>query len=413
MRLDSFFQDLRYVYRTLRRDVGFAAFAILIVSLGIGASSTVFSVVNALLVRPLPFKDPSRLAWVANHDVSGLSGQTTQVQYLIDLRSRAKSLRDVAGYMAFYGVGDNLLSGDGAPERLRGVPVSENFFQVLGVQPQIGRLFTADECKWHGPKAVILGHGLWQRRFDSDPAIVNRKLILNGEPYTVAGVLPATFDFSAVFHPGSHIDLYFPFPLSEETNRWGNTMAIVGRLKPGVSARQAQAEVWVIAAQITQAHPERNSFGGIVTPLAEHVSGRLRLALVVLASAVGVVMLIVCANLSNLLLARTATRQKEIAIRTALGAGRGRLVRQMLTEGVALSVCGAALGAVLAVAGTRLLAGLDAMNIPLLRDVRIDGTALGFTLLAAVLTGVIFGLAPALHAPTTALHDVQIGRASC
>ena len=403
---DSTLQDLRYTFRTLRRDAGFTTFAILIVGLGIGASATVFSVVNALLVRPLPFRDPQQLVWLANHDSSGLSGQTTQVGHLLDLQARNQSFSALGSYMAFYGVGDNLLIGDGEPERLSGVPVSENFFQVLGVQPQIGRLFTADECKWHGPKAVILGHGLWQRRFDSDPAIVNRKLILNGEPYTVAGVLPATFDFSAVFHPGSHIDLYFPFPLSEETNRWGNTMAIVGRLKPGVSARQAQAEVSVIAAQITQAHPERNSFGGIVTPLAEHVSGRLRLALVVLASAVGVVMLIVCANLSNLLLARTATRQKEIAIRTALGAGRGRLVRQMLTEGVALSVCGAALGAVLAVAGTRLLAGLDAMNIPLLRDVRIDGTALGFTLLAAVLTGVIFGLAPALHAPATALHDV-------
>ena len=403
---DSTLQDLRYTFRTLRRDAGFTTFAILIVGLGIGASATVFSVVNALLVRPLPFRDPQQLVWLANHDSSGLSGQTTQVGHLLDMQARNQSFSALGSYMAFYGVGDNLLIGDGEPERLSGVPVSENFFQVLGVQPQIGRLFTADECKWHGPKAVILGHGLWQRRFDSDPAIVNRKLILNGEPYTVAGVLPATFDFSAVFHPGSHIDLYFPFPLSEETNRWGNTMAIVGRLKPGVSARQAQAEVSVIAAQITQAHPERNSFGGIVTPLAEHVSGRLRLALVVLASAVGVVMLIVCANLSNLLLARTATRQKEIAIRTALGAGRGRLVRQMLTEGVALSVCGAALGAVLAVAGTRLLAGLDAMNIPLLRDVRIDGTALGFTLLAAVLTGVIFGLAPALHAPATALHDV-------
>ena len=191
MWLDSLLQDLRYVYRTLRRDVGFAAFAILIVALGIGASSTVFSVVNALLVRPLPFKYPLRLAWVANHDVSGLSGQTTQVQYLIDLRSRAKSLSEVAGYMAFYGVGDNLLSSDGAPERLSGVPVSENFFQVLGVQPQIGRLFTAGECKGHGPKAVILGHGLWSRRFAEDPSIVGRKLVINGEPYEVAGVVPS------------------------------------------------------------------------------------------------------------------------------------------------------------------------------------------------------------------------------
>src|SRR5438477_2059647 len=197
MWFDGLLRDLRYVYRTLRRDVGFAAFAILIVALGIGASSTVFSVVNALLVRPLPFKYPLRLAWVANHDVSGLSGQTTQVQYLIDLRSRAKSLSEVAGYMAFYGVGDNLLSSDGAPERLSGVPVSENFFQVLGIQPQLGRLFTAEECKWHGPKAVLLSHGLWTRRFASDPGIVGSKLTINDEPVTVAGVLPESFDFAS------------------------------------------------------------------------------------------------------------------------------------------------------------------------------------------------------------------------
>src|SRR5215471_1202780 len=385
MRLDSLLQDVRYVYRTLRRDVGFAAFAILIVALGIGASSTVFSVVNALLVRPLPFRDPSRLAWVANHDVAGLSGQTTQVQYLIDLRSRAKSLSEVAGYMAFYGVGDNLLSGDGAPERLNGVPVSENFFQVLGVQPQIGRLFKADECRWHGPKAMLLGHGLWSRRFAEDPSVVGRKLIINGEPYEVAGVLPASFDFSAVFAPGSHMDLYFPFPLTPETNRWGNTMAIVARLKPGVTAGQAQAEMSVLGPQLTQEHRDMNTFEGKVSPLAEHVSGRLRLALTVLASAVGVVMMIVCANLSNLLLARTAARQKEIAIRTALGAERRRLIQQMLTESVALSGCGAVLGAILALGGTRLVSHFDAMNIPLLQNVLTDWTALSFTLLAAVL----------------------------
>jgi predicted permease len=405
MWLDSLLQDLRYVYRTLRRDVGFAAFAILIVALGIGASSTVFSVVNALLVRPLPFQDPARLAWVANHDVSGLSGQTTQVQYLIDLRARSRSLGEVAGYMAFYGVGDNLLSGDGAPERLSGVPVSENFFQVLGVQPQIGRLFTADECKWHGPKAVMLGHGLWSRRFAEDPAIVGRKLVINGEPYEVAGVLPSSFDFSAVFAPGSHMDLYFPFPLTPETNRWGNTMAMIARLKPGVTVGQAQAEMSVLGPQLTQEHRDMNTFEGKVRPLAEHVSGRLRLALTVLACAVGVVMMIVCANLSNLLLARTAARQKEIAIRTALGAERRRLIQQMLTESVALSGCGAVLGAILALGGTRLVSHLDAMNIPLLQNVETDWTALSFTLLAAVLTGIVFGLAPALQAAAGSVHD--------
>lgn len=402
---DSFLKDLRYSFRSLRRDVGFATFAILIVGLGIGASSTLFSVVNALLLRPLPFRDPQRLVWVTNYDVAGLSGQTTQVDHLIDLREQNHSFADMAGYFAFYGVGDNVLGGQ-TPERVSSVPVSCNFFPVLGVEPDLGRQFTPEECKWHGPKAVLLSHGFWERRFASDRSIVGRPLTIDNEPVTVAGVLPASFDFSSVFAPGSHIDLFAPFPLTAETNRWGNTMAIVARLKPGVPVGSAQAEIKILAARITQAHPERNGFEGHVTPLADHVSGRMRLALMVLAGAVGVVMLIVCANLSNLLLARTAARQKEIAIRTALGAGQWRLIRQMLTEGVALSGCGAALGVVLAIVGTRALAHLDAINIPLLQNVRTDGEALAFTLLMAIATGVLFGLAPALQIPATALHDV-------
>jgi predicted permease len=327
------------------------------------------------------------------------------VGHLLDLRELNRSFSDLAGYFAFYGVGDNLLIGQGEPERLSGVPVSENFFQVLGVQPQIGRLFTAAECKWHGPRAVLLSHGLWARRFGSDPAIAGRTLTIDDAPVTVAGVLAASFDLASVFAPGSHFDLYFPFPLSAETNRQGNTMAIIGRLKPGVTIGNAQAELKVLAGQIMRAHPERNDFEGKITPLAEHVSGRIRPALLVLASAVGVVMLIVCANLSNLLLARTATRQKEIAIRTALGAGRGRLIRQMLTEGVALSCCGAILGVILAAGGTRILAHLEAIGIPLLGNVRTDATVLAFCLIAAVLTGVVFGLAPALQVPPNTLHD--------
>jgi len=397
--------DLRYTLRTLGRDAGFTIFAVLIIGLGIGASTTVFSVVNAILLRPLPFRDPQQLAWISNYDTGGLSGATTQVNYLLDLRTQSRSYSDLAAYFAFYGVGDNLLSGQGEPERLSGVPVSDNFFQLLGIQPRIGRLFTAAECKWNGPKAVLLGNGLWVRRFGSDPGIVGRQLTLNNEPYTVIGVLPASFDFAAVFAPGSHFDLYFPFPLSPETNRWGNTLAIIGRLKPGVPVGQAGAELKILAAQMSKAHPERNSFEGHVVPLTEHVSGRLRLALTVLECAVAMVMLIVCANISNLLLARTTARQREIAIRAALGAGRGRLIRQTLTESLTLSCAGALLGVILAAAGTRILTHLDAVSIPLLENVRIDPAALGFTLAAAILTGVIFGIAPALHVPAAFLHD--------
>jgi predicted permease len=399
-------QDLRYTFRTLRRDAAFTTFAVLIIGLGIGASTTLFSVVNTLLLRPLPFRDPGRLAWVTNYKTGGLSGATTQVGTLVDLRGNNQSFSDLAGYFAFYGVGDNVLNGKGEPERLSGVPVSENFFPLLGVGPEIGRLFTPEECKWHGPKVVMISHGLWARRFASDPGIVGRALTLDNEPVTVVGVMPASFDFASIFAPASHIDLYFPFPLSAETNRWGNTMAIIGRLKPGVSAAQAQAEVKILGAQLNAAHlADRNDFEGWVTPLKEHVSGGLRLALIVLSCGVGAVMLIVCANLSNLLLARMAARRKEIAIRTALGAGRARLVRQMLTEGITLSVCGAALGVLLAVAGTRALAHLDSVSIPLLQNVHLDGAALGYTLGMALLTGVIFGLGPAFHAPAGVMHD--------
>jgi predicted permease len=401
---DSLLQDLRYTFRTLCRDAGFTTFAVLIVGLGIAASSTVFNVVNTLLVRALPFRDPARLVWIMNNDTGGLSGQTTQVGHFLDLRERNQSFVELAAYFAFYGVGDQLLTGNGEPERLSGVPVSENFFSMLGVQPMIGRQFTADECKWNGPKAVLLSHGLWVRRFASDPGIAGKKLTLNNAPFTVAGVLPPSFDFASVFAPGSHIDLYFPFPLTAETNRWGNTLAIIGRLKPGISTSRARAEVRTLADQITHDHPERNGFKGKLSPLADHVSGRLRLALLVLAGAVGVVMLIVCANLSNLLLARTTMRQKEIAIRTALGAGRVRLVRQMLTESVLLSCCGSVLGLLLAIGGTRALASLDALSIPLLAGVRTDATALGFTMALAIVTGLLFGIMPALQIPAAGLH---------
>ncbi len=397
----------------MRRNAGFAVFAILIAGLGVGASATVFSVVNTLLLRPLPFEKPSELVWIANRDLPDLSGQTTQVGYLLDLRERTQTLSAVAGYFAFYGVGDNLLSGRGEPERLSGVPVSENFFDVLGVKPLLGRAFNAQESAWNGPKVVMLGYALWERRFNRDPTIVGTSLVINDASHTVVGVLPASFDFATIFAPGSRFDLYFPFPLSPETNRWGNTMAMIGRLKPGATAANAHAEVRVLAQLMRREHPERNGFEGIVKPLSQHVSGNIRPSVLVLAGAVGMVMLIVCANLSNLLLARTAARQKEIAIRMALGAGRKRLLAQMLTEGLVLSSGGAVLGLALAVASTRLLTQLDAVSIPLLRDVRTDVAALVFTVGVTLITGVVFGLAPALQASgadmTGALKDASRG----
>jgi predicted permease len=405
--MDMLTQDLRFTFRTLRRDAAFAVFAILIVGIGIGASCTIFSVVNALLLRPLPFANPSSLVWLVNHPGAqgDMSGQTTQVDYLLDLRQRSRSFSDLAAYFAFYGIGDSDLMGRGEPERLTNIPVTQNFFPLLGVQPLLGRNFTADESSGHGPGAVILTYGLWRNRFACNPAIIGQSINLGGKLSTVVGVLPESFDFGGVFVPGTHVDLFSPFPLIDATNRWGNTLAIVGRLKPGVTLAAAQAETTVLGAEIQKEHPERNYFEGGVSLLSTHVSGRIRPALILLACAISVVMLIVCANLSNLLLARGASRQKEIAVRSALGATKPRLVRQMLTESVVLSSAGAALGLVLAFAGTRTLSHLSGTTIPMLGSVHIDGATLAFTLAAAIFTGLFFGLVPALHVPGPKLHE--------
>ena len=251
----------------------------------------------------------------------------------------------------------------------------------------------------------MLSNAIWQSKFGSDPNIVGRALLFDGAPKTVVGVLPKSFDFSTVFTPGSRVDIFEPFPLTPETNKWGNTLSIVGRMKPGVTLKSAQAEATVLAKLDKEVHKERNDFEPKVYALTQHVSGKLRPALFVLATAVGVVMLIVCANLSNLLLARGATRQKEIAIRATLGAGKLRLIRQLLTESMMLSCCGALVGLLLALVGTRVLTHLTSVSIPLLTDVHIDVSVLAFTVFIALATGTIFGLLPALQVRDVKLHD--------
>src|SRR5580704_3222943 len=401
-RLDTLMQDVRHAFRTLRRDAGSTVFAILIAGIGIGASSTVFSVVNALLLRPLPFRDPGRLVWIPNGE-----NYSTQAEQYSDLRDQNQSFFDLAGWSGFYRSGDKELMGAGEPERLTSVPVTENFFALLGVEPAIGRSFTREECqgRYSAPPAMLLSHSFWRRRFASDPSVVGRKLMLDNEPVIVVGVLPASFDFASVFAPGTPIDTFIPWPLTDKMKPAGNTMAIVGRLKPGSTVEGAQAEFTVLAKELESQHPERNPIHPRLVPLEQHVSGQVRPALVVLMCGVGVVMLIVCANLSHLQMARMGTRQKEMAIRAALGAGRFRLLRQVLSESVTLSFCGAALGLLLALAGTRELAHLTTFNLPLLESVRVDRTTLAFTLLAAVASGVLFGLAPALQVPAYKLRE--------
>ena len=398
-------QDLRYAFRTLRRDIGFTAFAVVIIALGIGASATVFSVASALLLRPLPFTNPERLVWIRNGNDPGLSAQTFQVNPYLSFVRENRSFSEVAAYFAFYGVGDITLSSPTDAIRLSAVPVTQNFFPFLGVRPIIGRGFNAEESAWNGPKAALISHALWERRFASDPGIVGKPIILNGASTIVVGVLPPSFDFGSIFAPGSRIDVFTPFPLTPETNRQGNTLSVIARLKPNVSLAAASAELKVLSPRITSENPNINRFVGSASPLRDHVSGRTRSGLIVLAFAVGVVMLIVCANLSNLLLARATTRQKEMAIRAALGAGRRRLLRQMLTESIVLSSSGAVLGLVLAAIGTRAIAHMDAVSLPLLGNVTVDASALAFTALLAIVAGLAFGMVPALQISETGVHE--------
>jgi predicted permease len=401
--LESVVSDLKYGIRGMCRNPGSTVFAILIVGLGIGGASTVFSVVNALLLRPLPFRDPGQLVWITN----GNDFTSTQPEQYSDLRDQNHSFSDLAGWAGTYSAGDMKLTGTGEPERLTGVPVTQNFFTLLGVQPAIGRSFTKEESqgKFSAPAVTLLSSSFWHRRFASDPNIVGQKLTLNNQPVTIVGVLPASFDFASIFAPGTPIDLFIPWPLNDQTKPAGNSMKIVGRLKPALTVESAQTEFTALAKQLNTQHQERNPITPQLAPLEKHVSGQVRPALWVLMCAVCVVMLIVCANLSHLQLARMGARQKEMAIRAALGAGRIRLLRQVLTESVTLSVCGAALGVLLAIAGTRGVAHLSAFNLPLLQSVRVDGSTLAFAALTALASGVLFGLAPALQIPAYRLRD--------
>jgi predicted permease len=414
MRFDNLRQDIRYALRRLRHDAGFAIAAVLIIGLAVGANTTIFSVVNSLLFRPLPFRDSSRLVWIANAGGDGgLSSQTTRIANYQDWQQMNHSFESMSSYFAFFDYGSYTMVGVGDPERLVGVGVEQSFLSFLGVQPQLGRNFVDEESKFNGKTAVILTSGLWKRRFGADPNIVGRTLTLNDKVWTVVGVLPAWFDFSSVFTPGSPVDMLVPFPISKETDRYGNTLAIIGRLKPDVTVQQAQAEFDVINDSIRKAHQDRFTFGAKLTALQPYLTGRFRRGLFVLLAAVGAVLLVACANLSNLILARAASRRREMAIRSALGASRARLVRQMLTESVILSCAGATVGLGLAYTGIRALAAFHRVSIPLLGTVRMDGAALLFMLGATIATGLLFGLVPALQTATAkeaeALKDAGRG----
>ena len=399
--VDGLSRDVRHGLRSLRRDWKAALLVIAIAGLGIGASTTVFSICRALVLRPLPFREPDRLAWIANGASENLSAQTVQVNNLLELRASSRSFADIAAFYAFYAPGDIRLTGGGEPERITGVPVTQSFFALLGVEPLAGRSFDSTEAQWNAAKTVVLGHEFWQRRFAGDRGVIGRSIVLDGQPATVVGVLPASFDFAAIFTPGRRADVFLPFPLSPETNRQGNTLALIGRLRDGARLEEAQTESKVIASRLVEVRDgdrRRNAFVPRLLPLRDQVSGRLRSALIVLASSVGFLMLLVCANLSNLLLIRASYRQREMAVRAALGAPRHHLIRQLLAESLFLGAGGAILGVTLALAGTETISTIQGTAIPLLNGVRVDGVVLAFTVLVAVLSSVAFGLLPAVQA---------------
>lgn len=387
-------QDVRYGARMLIRQPGFTLIAVLTLALGIGATTAIFSVVNAVLLRPLPFRDPERIVTLwENNFKDGIERDDVSPANFLDWRERSRSFEE----MAFANPWSLDYTGGTEPETWRAARVSRGFFEVLGAQTLLGRTFLAEEYEEGRNQTVVLSYGLWQRRFGGDPKVIGRKLMLADQPMIVVGVMPADFRL----HLFEQEELLWQPQTPDESmqrQRRATYLKVVARLNPNATIEQARAEMDSIAANLAVEYPQTNAgVGATSAPLTEHMTGRVRPALWVLFGAVGFVLAIACTNVANLVLARGSEREREFAIRAAIGAGRGRMVRQLMAESLLLALAGCAGGLLAAVWGADLIVALGPGDIPRLETVGLDRVALAFTLGVSVLTAAAFGLVPALH----------------
>jgi putative ABC transport system permease protein len=399
--METLLQDIRYSFRMLRKSPSFTAVAVIALALGIGATSAIFSVVQAVLLKPLPFKEPSRLVRIwGKFDVDGIPKNWISQPELLDLKEQNQSFEDIAAYQA----GGANLTGIGDPVRVNTASVNASFFSILGVEPGKGRTFTEEEDQPGPDKVVLISDALWRSRFGADPALIGQTLGLSGNSYTVIGIMPPGFHF-----PDKE-DLWKPLAIDKTNpeNRGSHGLEVVARLKPGVTPQQAQTDLTNISATLTQRYPANYASGGFGlygVSMLDEIVGNIRPALFILLGAVGFVLLIACANVANLLLARAAAREREVAIRAALGARRGRLIRQLLTESIVLAIIGTVVGLALAYLGVKLFALLGPRDIPRIEEIALDARVVGFSVLMALITGIAFGLAPALQISKPSLHD--------